>query len=488
MFYLFFRAAATRPLDNNDNATASGVVKQKQKRIHKSWSLVATFTGENATELAKEAIAAESCWSYHYKNESNGGTKVNYRCNMVTFRGPQCGAGTYLLYDAQTSDVRLYRSDTEHTHDNLKNTVNKISREVEDVIRSMYENDHNVKPSAILYQLTKQKKVLPSKSQLAAKMKEIRAAKFGGPEINLGTLEKWLSDNINIPTEKTEPFVVDYQVLIDEKKPNESEFRFMVSSKKLLENAINIDKIHTDATYKLVWQGFPVLLVGTTDMHRQFHVIGVAVCTTETALDFAFIFGAMNKGLQQVYNAQIDLKYVICDAADSIPNGFFAVYGDDGKIVIMCWAHMRRAVAKFFLTFFHDAKLQNEVLYDIDKLQLCRCNEDFDKAAILFIAKWEKNSADFTRYFNNELLVQHRFWYEGVALKVPSTNNAQEATHKVIKDKHTIRQRYDSGRFRGVLFQMIHQYSCEYDAGTRETHHKPDINLLNVECPKSSAQ
>jgi hypothetical protein len=40
-------------------------------------------------------------------------------------------------------------------------------------------------------------------------------------------------------------------------------------------------KIHADATYKLVWQGFPVFIVGTTDLDRQFHSFGIAVCSNE---------------------------------------------------------------------------------------------------------------------------------------------------------------------------------------------------------------
>lgn len=451
-------------------------MKQKQKRVHKTYELVSTFTGENATQLAVEAIAAEKFLSYHYKNDSDKGTRVNYRCNLVTFRGTQCAAGSYLSYDSQSSDVRIYRCTDEHTHANLRNAVIKISSEAKDLIREMYNNDHNIKPSAILYNLSKANHVLPSKSQLASFMKELRLVHFP-PVISLGALEKWLSENTDIPTEKSAPFIVDYDVLINENKPNDSEFRFMVSTKRLLENAINIDKIHTDATYKLVWQGFPVLLVGTSDTHRQFHMIGIAVCTSETSVDFGFIFDAVNKGLNDVFNCKINPKHLICDAADSILNGFFNTYGQDHKIVIMCWAHMRRAVSKKILTYFRDARLQNDVLYDIDKLQLCRTDEDFDKAAILFIEKWEKHSSDFTKYFHDEWLVQHRFWYEGAALKIPSTNNCQEATHKVIKDKHTIRARYDLSRFREVLFRMLHQYSTEYIDGTREIHYKPDIDL-----------
>lgn len=167
-------------------------MKQKQKRVHKTFELVFTFTGENATQQAKEAIASETFWSYHYKNDSDKGTRVNYRCNLVTFRGTQCAAGSCLFYDSQSSDVRMYRCTDEHTHANLKNAVIKISSEAKDLIREMYNNDHNIKPSAILYNLSKANHVLPNPSRLASFMKELRLEHFA-PVISLGALEKWLT-------------------------------------------------------------------------------------------------------------------------------------------------------------------------------------------------------------------------------------------------------------------------------------------------------
>ncbi|CAF4641731.1 unnamed protein product [Rotaria sp. Silwood2] len=74
----------------------------------------------------------------------------------------------------------------------------------------------------------------------------------------------------------------------------------------------------SDATYKLVWQGFPVLIIGTTDLNKAFHPFGLAIYLLKpTAL--------------------------ICDAADSIKNGLKNVFGNSYN-QIMCWAHMKRIV------------------------------------------------------------------------------------------------------------------------------------------------
>lgn len=351
-----------------------------------------------------------------------------------------------------------------------------MTEEVQNDIRNMYEIDFNVKPLTVLNNLAKKNLPLPSKSQLQSFLTKLRSERFGEEKINLAVLEKWLQENSMIPIEKTEPFVVDYNILVNEQHPDKSVFQFMISSIQLLELAIHVRKMTTDTTYKLIWQGFPVFLVGTTDEQRHFHMFGICICTNETSSDFSFMFNALNKGVKKIFNVDIDPDYLVCDAAKAIHNAFTEVYGEN-KTVIMCWSHVRRAVSQKLPSFFPDKKKQNELLYDLDKLQLSRTNSDFDKAADLFVKKWESESDGFVSYFSGEWLVKNRLWYKGVAYNVPSTNNAQEATHKAIKDRHTIRNRFDLGKFREVLFQMVTSYSIEYSSGIREYHHKPLIDL-----------
>lgn len=61
---------------------------------------------------------------------------------------------------------------------------------------------------------------------------------------------------------------------------------------------------------------------------RQFHMFAIVVCT-----DFAFIFIALEKGVQNLFNIT---EYVVADAAKAIHNGFIETFGSD-KTTIMCW-------------------------------------------------------------------------------------------------------------------------------------------------------
>lgn len=111
---------------------------------------------------------------------------------------------------------------------------------------------------------------------------------------------------------------------------------------------------------------------------------------------------------------------------------------------------------------------------DLDKLQLARNETIFDVASKLFLKKWAKVSKDLVKYFESEWLKQHRNWYEGFRRKTPSTNNALESKNKGIKDEYTLRERLDLGQFRTVIYNMVEQWSVEYNS---------QLNIMNFGAP-----
>lgn len=171
------------------------------------------------------------------------------------------------------------------------NAVYEIPLETKEAIKQMYKYGVT-KPKRILNNLTIDKIELPERKKFDALLKQLREEKYGAASINMVELRNWLEENSVIPNEKTKPFIADYVVSLDEKDPY---FRFFVSSKQLLANAASAKTIHADGTYKLVWQGYPVLQIETTDMHRSFHKFGISVCTNERTADYEFMFAAVKK-------------------------------------------------------------------------------------------------------------------------------------------------------------------------------------------------
>lgn len=175
-----------------------------------------------------------------------------------------------------------------------------------------------------------------------------------------GQLEAWLLQE-TIPESNIEPFIVNHHFELNEADPQSSIFRFIVSSKHLLRAACDCERMHCDATYKLNWQGFPVLLIGMTDSERKFHPIGICTCSNEQTADFQFLFSSLKTAVMQLFRKELNPRVLICDAAGSIHAAFKNVFGDNDNIV-MCWAHVRRNIVKNLPKHEKEPRLQKEFL------------------------------------------------------------------------------------------------------------------------------
>jgi hypothetical protein len=77
-------------------------------------------------------------------------------------------------------------------------------------------------------------------------------------------------------------------------------------------------EVQADATYKLIWQGFPVFVVGCRDANKNLHHISIAICSHETEEDFAFDFRTLEGNLEP--------QFSLSDRADSIFNAARSVW------------------------------------------------------------------------------------------------------------------------------------------------------------------
>lgn len=191
-------------------------------------------------------------------------------------------------------------------------------------------------------------------------------------------------------------------------------------------------------------------------MDRKFHIFGVAVCTNEQEDDFVFLFKSVSRSAELLLGETVKPLVLVSDASKAIQNAFKSVFGAEATI-IMCWFHMFKCVTKKLSTT--NKFVRERIRSDISFLQLISSKSLFKSALALFLAKWAAEP-DFINYFTEEWVHQNPNWYEGARLHVPSTNNALEATDRIIKDEFTHRMRYSLGEFVcGVLATMIGVYS-----------------------------
>ena len=102
-----------------------------------------------------------------------------------------------------------------------------------------------------------------------------------------------------MPEDLDEVYVPHHEIKYDESAVEKSErvtLRVFFSTKRLLSlTQMGSQHVNSDATWKMVYQGYPLIMNGTTDMKKAFHPYGLWLTLTETHVDYAFCFDGINK-------------------------------------------------------------------------------------------------------------------------------------------------------------------------------------------------
>lgn len=253
------------------------------------------------------------------------------------------------------------------------------------------------------------------------------------------------------------PYILNFEYCTDETTPS---FRIFFTTKRLLAHIVDSKNVNSDGTYKCIWQGYPVLLVGCTDMQKVFYPTGLGITTQECEDDFAFLFNSLKLGVEKVSEKEFLPKVLIADSAAAISNAFSQIFQYE-TIRVNCWAHCIRAYEKK-LCLIEDNNLKLSIGKDIEQLQLAKSNKEFEKASELWLKKWSNESCrKFVEYFTMEWLTKSSGWYEGIAPLNPSTNNGLEATNKWIKDENTLRERLPVSQFLKCAEEIVSNWSQE---------------------------
>ena len=88
--------------------------RRKQGRI---WCFERKFSN---IKSAEEFITNEKLWSFYKCHCTEKGVKRYYRCNKAKSRAIQCSAALYLLFDASSDEIILFRTEKGHDHQNLE--------------------------------------------------------------------------------------------------------------------------------------------------------------------------------------------------------------------------------------------------------------------------------------------------------------------------------------------------------------------------------
>lgn len=449
-----------------------------------SWKLERVF--ENAEECAT-FIAAEGCWSKGKHLLLAKGEKQEYRCNKVKKRGPQCTGGIHTVYNFEPNNpkVELHRKTMVHNHENSKNQTFKVSDEIRKVITDHVDNKKSLK--TILHVLRAMDlAVQPRKTQIESVIKQYRRQKYGNPKADIMDFVKFHDDHKEIPEDEDKAFVVGFER--SELEADDKWIRMFVSTKRLLSMSVDAECLHADGTYKTNCQNYPLIVIGTTDNARKFHLVGLALTKRETADDYRFAFESVKNGMMAVNERTIKARAVISDAAPAIFNGYAKVF-DHLTVRIMCWYHVMYNFQKYKFNSQANRKLAKE---DLNKMHLLYDEKIFDQAAKLFVQKWTDVELNFIQSFENSFIKQNKYWFNGSSYHIPLTNNGTESFNSSLKVHQLFWEKKPMSEFKLRLLQILGERSKEYVMdkahSVKEVQLTPQVQLKGYEYSKTKKE
>lgn len=151
---------------------------------------------------------------------------------------------------------------------------------------------------------------------------------------------------------------------------------------------------------------------------------------------------------------EMNIKRFLSDAAKSIQNAAIRAFGQD-LCLVMCFAHVFTNVDKQLKSQVKDKEDSESIKSDLRMLQLSQNCQVFVKASKLFIKKWSTKYQRLMEYFEQNWLKQNSNWFEGASPLYASTNNANEATNRWLKDNHLLRNRKSLSELKESCFGIV---------------------------------
>lgn len=342
------------------------------------WEQLPTF----ATRKKLDAFLADKAVTRHYENKTDDGVWVYYRCSDLPKRlALKCPVRVKVFEDNTATDFRCEYSTFAHDHSNI-DYIPKMKQFVKEKIFEL-RMQHHMKPKRIRKYLQTEPVF---KEEPTPSIRSIRYALDTAMNTNIlptftyGQLIEWCIQMSTVPATEDESFVIAH-------KHNEQDnsFTFVMSTLRCLKHAMNCQNIVADGTYKLNWEEYPIMIVGTLDRMQHFHMLAACVTTNERESDYTFVFESIKNAVTEHFNRTMEPYVLVSDAAYAIRNAFYKAFASAQENIV-CWAHVARNLNDFK---FEDKKNYELIKKDIDILQASPNMIIFQYVASLLIKKWE---------------------------------------------------------------------------------------------------
>lgn len=449
-------------------------IKADDKKKRNKFTWVKDKVGHDFDE-AVDAITEEGFKPYN-DHDLKCGQKFYFRCAKIPkSRKTWCNKRYTIFLPSDSTDVVTLSNGLEHNHNELLiGEKRSMSAEMTEFIFDFYKEGGNT-PSSVLahIKLARERFNLfthekdPDSRQLQYIHKKF-VAKNVKPMIKVGDLMEWCQEQTKLPENHNEAFVLAHESC----NFNETMgFRFTMSTPLMLQRLAHRKTICIDATYKLNWMGFPLIIMGTVDRAKQFHPLIYACSSNERTEDYEFVFRSVKDAIRMHIKKIFRPMTLVADGADAIRSAFYAIF-PNAVMDIMCFAHVLRNIRKRPFVSKNNKSL---IIDDIKKMQLAASRQAFDDMTKLFCEKWCSLEENFVDYFKAQWLGTHSNWFEGAAVYTPSTNNALESHNAVIKRKITFRKQLPLNKFLLIMKEMTENISQQLYNEKRVIEEEPLI-------------
>lgn len=439
--------------NDSDSETENRDPSAPSKKVRCEWNPVMSFDSKEALE---KYIDSHDCFYQHSSNSSNEGTTTYYYCSMVAARSStHCPVKLKVFENNTTLSFGVSVTTMIHDHSTMKLKKNVFSDAVKTEIFTL-KTTFAMKPRLICKQLqrTHKNEPLPTVPQIRRIIQEQNEIRI--PEtVSYGQLYEWCETQKSSPEDIDEAFVLDHFG-----NSKEDSLAIVVSTKRLLKNSVGRQNVCTDGTYKIMWQDFPIIVVGFLDRANHFHATALCLTARERTIEYEFVFNAIQNAAKKFIGADICPKVVVSDAAPAIRNAFYSSF-ESAEQNVICYIHVQRNISKYK---YQSKDNKDLIMADFMILKDAGSKNEFDEASGLFLAKWRSAEPEFCQYFESEWLDEDtQNWYAGYSDFVPNHNNAQEGFNNHIKRDHTLRERLPLNTFKVKFMQMVSDMSACYD-------------------------
>jgi len=377
--------------------------------------------------------------------------KKRYNCNFL-LRAFKC----------PLDDFDCVERSGEHTHDN-ENFSSGFPHEVKQEIRNVICTTPAAKPQQIRFLLRRKytnadiglKKVQGFVKRIRSESKDIFMDNtIGG--LTSFAMEYKLKSN-QLPTGL---FVLANEI-------SEERQMLVISSISLLQLLERSFKLYStltislDGTYKLLWNGFPFLVLGLNDILHQFHPVAFLFTSKEDEISYDFLIQAVKQQVNYLFRFSFSCNFAVSDNSNEIFNSVLKNFPD--CTVVNCYAHMCRNVSKKYKKYLIRKNKMDEIIKDLKEIQTLSCVDDINIAIKLWEEKYSNESAFLAQFKESYLTGHKKNWLRGFLVPgIPCSNNGHERFNLTIKNTLSFQQRMSARNFLNGMVEWIRQLSDDH--------------------------